>query len=1266
MKDQTDREASTSGDGEKAKGAEQQKVPFYKLFSFADKHDVALMTVGTTCAIVNGLSMPLMTLIFGQLINSFGSSDRSHVVAAVSKVSLKFIYLAFGSGLASFLQVSSWMVTGERQAARIRGLYLKTILRQDITFFDTETTTGEVIGRMSGDTILIQDAMGEKVGKFIQLLSTFFGGFAIAFSRGWLLSLVMLACLPLLVISGGVMSVFISKMSSRGQIAYAEAGNIVEQTVGAIRMVASFTGEKQAINKYNAAIHKAYASSIQQGFASGMGLGTVLVIIFSSYGLAIWYGSKLIIEKGYNGGVVINIIMSLMTGGMSLGQTSPCLNAFAAGQAAAYKMFETIKRKPLIDPYDMSGIVLGDIKGNIELKDIYFSYPARPNVHIFSGFSLQIPSGTTVALVGQSGSGKSTVISLVERFYDPHSGEVLIDGVNLKELQLRWIRGKIGLVSQEPILFATTIRENIAYGKENATNEEIRSAIELANAAKFIHKLPQGLDTMVGEHGTRLSGGQKQRIAIARAILKSPKILLLDEATSALDAESERIVQEALVRIMSNRTTVVVAHRLTTIRNADTIAVVHQGKILEQGTHSELTKDPDGAYSQLIRLQEGTQQTEVSPDKPDQSLDSIMSRSHSQRLSTRQSISRASSSGRHSFSLTFGIPGPIDLHETEIEEGEDTIDQKEKEDARRKVSIKRLAYLNMPEVPVLLLGSIAAAIHGVIFPVFGLLLSTAIKIFYEPPHELRKDSRFWALMFVVLGVISLVSVPVQQYFFGVAGCKLIQRIRSMTFEKVVHKEISWFDEAANSSGAVGARLSIDASNVRSLVGDALALMVQNIATLTAGLIIAFSANWRLALIVLVLLPLVGLQGYAQMKFVKGFSADAKLMYEEASQVANDAVGSIRTVASFCAEQKVMDLYQKKCEAPIKQGIRLGLVSGGGFGFSFIALYCTNAACFYFGSLLVQHGLATFGQVFKVFFALTISAVGISQTSAMAPDSNKAKDSTASIFEILDSKSKIDSSSEEGVTLASVNGDIDFKHVSFRYATRPDVQIFSDLCLSIPSGKTAALVGESGSGKSTIISLLERFYDPDSGHVLLDGVEIQKFRLSWLRQQMGLVSQEPILFNETIRDNIAYGKLGGASEDEIIAAANASNAHNFIAGLPEGYDTSVGERGVQLSGGQKQRIAIARAILKDPKILLLDEATSALDAESECVVQDALDRVMVNRTTVVVAHRLSTIRGADIIAVVKNGAIAEKGKHDELMKISDGAYASLVALHMNST
>ncbi|KAL5577101.1 hypothetical protein UlMin_018800 [Ulmus minor] len=1251
---------------------EDQKVPFYKLFVFADRLDIVLMIVGTFGAVSNGVSQPLMTLLFGNLVNSFGSADHSKVLHEVSKVSLKFVLLGIGTGIVSLLQVSCWMVTGERQATRIRGLYLKTILRQDIAFFDTETTTGEVIGRMSGDTILIQDAMGEKVGKFIQLVSTFVGGFVVAFVKGWQLTLVMLACIPAIVIAVGVMSIMISKMSSRQQIAYADAGNVVEQTVGAIRTVASFTGEKRAIEKYNTKLAIAYNVMTKQGLASGLGLGTIMLITFGTYGLAFWYGAKLVTEKGYDGGRVINVIFAVMVGGMSLGQASPNLNAFASGQAAAYKMFETIKRKPKIDAYDTVGTVLEDIRGEIELKDVYFRYPARPDVQIFSGFSLVVPSGTTAALVGQSGSGKSTVISLIERFYDPYAGEVLIDGVDLKKLQLRWIREKIGLVSQEPALFATTIKENIAYGKENATQEEIKTATELANAAKFINKLPEGLDTLVGEHGTQLSGGQKQRIAIARAILKNPIILLLDEATSALDSESERIVQEALERVMVNRTTVIVAHRLTTIKNADTIAVVHQGKIVEKGSHNNLISNPEGAYSQLVRLQEGKNEieeskaTDMARNRKSFDRDEGIGRSESQRLSMRRSISRGSSSSRRSYTFSFGLPGPIGIYGVE-EKGENSIrNEMISPEERQKISLKRLAYMNKPELPVLLFGSVAAVIQGVLYPIFSVVLSNSINMFYENHHKLRKDARLWALMFVGMGFIFFVASPVQNFLFGVAGGKLVQRIRSSTFEKVVHQEISWFDDPANSSGAVGARLSSDASTMKGLVGDALALMVQNLATIVAGLVIAFTANWILAFIILAVSPIIVFQGYLQSKFISGFSGDVKVMYEEASQVANDAVSGIRTVASFCSEKKVMDMYQKKCEGPLEQGIKVGLISGGGFGFSFFALYCIQAFCFYIGAVLVKHDKATFGEVFKVFFALTISAMAVSQGSAMAPDTNKARDSAASIFKILDSKPKIDSSSEEGITLPSVIGNIVLEHVSFRYPTRPNVEVFRDLCLSIPSGKTVALVGESGSGKSTVIGLIERFYDPLSGRVTLDGIEIHKFKLSWLRQQLGLVSQEPILFNETIRDNIAYGKGGDVTEEEIITATKSANAHNFISSLPHGYETSVGERGIQLSGGQKQRIAIARAILKNPKILLLDEATSALDAESERVVQEALDRVMLDRTTVVVAHRLSTIKGADIIAVVKNGVIAEKGRHDVLMKINDGAYASLVALHMSST
>ncbi|KAF9669200.1 hypothetical protein SADUNF_Sadunf14G0083100 [Salix dunnii] len=1251
-------EKSSGGRGDqqkpgKSKGDEETKtVPFIKLFSFADSTDILLMILGTIGAVGNGASFPIMSIFFGDLTNSFGQNQNSKevLVDLISKVSLQFVYLGLGSAVAAFLQVACWMVTGERQAARIRGTYLNTILKQDIAFFDKETNTGEVVGRMSGDTVLIQDAMGEKVGKFIQLVSTFIGGFIIAFIKGWLLTLVMLSSIPPLVIAGAGLAIVVARMASRGQTAYAKAAIVVEQTIGSIRTVASFTGERQALSNYKKFLATAYKSGVQEGFTSGFGLGIVMLLVFCSYALAVWFGGKMILEKGYSGGDVLNVIFAVLMGSMSLGQASPCLSSFAAGQAAAYKMFETINRKPEIDSSDTRGKILDDIGGDVELRDVYFTYPARPDEQIFAGFSLFIPSGTTAALVGQSGSGKSTVISLIERFYDPQAGEVLIDGTNLKEFQLKWIREKIGLVSQEPVLFASSIKDNIAYGKDRATTEEIKAAAELANAAKFIDKLPQGIDTMVGEHGTQVSGGQKQRIAIARAMLKDPRILLLDEATSALDTESERIVQEALDRIMVNRTTVIVAHRLSTVRNADMIAVIYRGKMVEKGSHSELLKDPEGAYSQLIRLQEINKESKLETEDPKKSDISSESRS-SQRISLKRSISRGSSSvgqsSRHSFSVSFGLPAGSNVTDKPTSELEASPQKQEAPD----VPISRLAYLNKPEVPVLIAGCIVAILNGLMFPVYSILLSSVMKTFYETPDELRKDSKFWSLIFMAVGLASFVVYPSQTYLFSVAGCKLIQRIRSMCFEKVVHMEVSWFDEPEHSSGEIGARLSADAATVRALVGDSLSLLVQNISSAIAGLVIAFTACWQLAFVVLVLVPLLGLNGFLQVKFMKGFSADAKKMYEEASQVANDAVGSIRTVASFCAEEKVMHLYRRKCEGPMRTGIRQGMISGTGFGVSFFLLYSVYATCFYVGAQLVQHGKATFPEVFRV-------GMGISQSSSFASDFSKAKGAAASIFAIIDRKSKIDPSDESGTTLHNVKGEIELRHISFKYPSRPDIEIFRDLSLAIHSGKAVALVGESGSGKSTVISLLQRFYDPDSGHITLDGIDIQSLQLKWLRHQMGLVSQEPVLFNETIRANIAYGKEGNATEAEILAASELANAHKFISSLQQGYDTVVGERGTHLSGGQKQRVAIARAMVKSPKILLLDEATSALDAESERVVQDALDRVMVSRTTVVVAHRLSTIKNADVIAVVKNGVIVEEGKHETLIHIKDGFYASL--------
>ncbi|XP_078435341.1 ABC transporter B family member 3-like isoform X2 [Wolffia australiana] len=1266
----------------------REAVPYRKLLSFADTTDVFLMVLGTIGAIANGLSMPIMLMLFGRLVDSFGSSTDKSVV---EKVSLQSLCLAIGSGVACFLQLTCWIITGERQAARIRNMYLKAILRQDIGFFDKDAATGEVVGRMSGDTVLIQEAIGEKVGKFIHLIASFIGGFAVALYRGWQLTLIMTCTIPPLVAAGSAVAVVIAKLATRGQAARVEASVVVEQTISAIRTVASFTGEKLALEKYRKSLRTPYQATCREGLAAGGGHGVVFGIMLFGYAAGISFGGKMILERGYTGGDVLTIIFSVLTASFFLGQALPCVSAFAAGKAAAYELYKTIKRTPEIDAYDERGLTLADLRGEIVLRAVSFSYPARPNEPILSSFSLMIPSGTTAALVGQSGSGKSTVISLIERFYDPQAGAVLIDGVDLRKLKLRWIRGKIGLVGQEPALFAASIRDNIAYGKDGATEDELRAAAELANAAKFIDEMPQGLDTMVGEHGAQLSGGQKQRIAIARAILKDPRILLLDEATSALDAESERVVQEALHRVMRGRTTVVVAHRLSTVQNADSIAVVQKGRIVEQGSHEALVKNPEGAYSQLIRLQESKAET-----RRNTSL-------------VRRSIS-GDFSHRYSGQLSVTLPSIMPVN--------DAVCGVEK--APPPPSLSRLAAINKPEIPILLLGAVSAAVAGVMMPLMGLILSNATKSFFKPPSMLRSDTRFWALMFIVLGLVSMVAYPSMTFLFAVAGARLINRVRMKAFERVVHMEAAWFDEECNSSGIIGARLSADANMVRGLVGDALALLAQNVATLFTGLVFAFVANWQLSLVLLALLPMIGLNGCLQVKFIKGFSADAKqsllsaivvtviginiiivfvnhplhhhkdhfelrsstvssshnhhitpiilttAAYDEASQVANDAVRGIRTVASFSAEEKMMELYKNKSESSIRAGLRQGLIGGVGFGFSVFLLFGTFSTIFYIGARFVREGKAQPIDVFQVMFALILTGVALSQSSGLAPDTSKASSATASVFAILDRESRIDSGILAGKMPERVQGTVEFRGVCFRYPTRPDIRILKDFCLTIKAGKTVALVGESGCGKSTAIALLQRFYDPDEGQILLDGEDLRNYQLAWLRRKMGLVGQEPVLFSGTIRENIAYGKEGQATESEIVAAAQAANAHNFISSLRQGYETEVGERGAQLSGGQKQRVAIARAIVKDPRILLLDEATSALDAESEFVVQEALDRVMVGRTTVIVAHRLSTVKGADLIAVIKNGVIVEKGRHHDLIGIPSGAYAALVALQSRAS
>ncbi|KAG1354245.1 ABC transporter B family member 2 [Cocos nucifera] len=1224
----------TDGEGEKV-----QKVPFFKLFSFADAWDYFLMALGSIGACVHGASVPVFFIFFGKLINIMGvaylfPTSMSHRVA---KYSLDFVYLGIVILFSSWIEVACWMHTGERQAAKMRQAYLRSMLDQDIGVFDTEASTGEVIAAITSDIIVVQDAISEKVGNFMHYISRFIGGFAIGFAHIWQIGLVTLSIVPLIAIAGGIYAYIATGLIARVRKSYVKAGEIAEEVIGNVRTVQAFVGEDKAVRAYRNALLKTYSYGKKGGLAKGLGLGSMHCVLFCSWALLVWYASIVVHKNIANGGESFTTMLNVVISGLSLGQAAPNLSTFLRARTAAYPIFKMIERNSVNKTSGKTGRTLPSVDGHIQFCNVCFSYPSRPDVLIFHGLNLDIPSGKIVALVGGSGSGKSTVISLIERFYEPLSGAILLDGHNIKELELKWLRQQIGLVNQEPALFATSIRENILYGKDDATLDEITHAAKLSEAITFINHLPDRYETQVGERGVQLSGGQKQRIAISRAILKNPSILLLDEATSALDAESEKSVQEALDRVMVGRTTVVVAHRLSTIRNADIIAVVQNRKVVETGTHEQLMSDPRSAYASLVQLQEASYQQQ----------------SYSESSGTARPLSIKYSRELSGRTTSFGGSFRSDKDSVSRFAPESNDSPKV-----RHVSVKRLYSMVGPDWIFGVFGTIGALVAGSQMPLFALGVTQALVSYYMGWETTQREIKKIAILFCCGAVLTVIFHVIEHLNFGIMGERLTLRVRENMFGAILRNEIGWFDDTNNTSAMLSSRLETDATLLRTIVVDRSTILLQNIGMIVTSLIIAFILNWRLTLVVLATYPLMVSGHISEKLFMQGYGGNLNKAYLKANMLAAEAVSNIRTVAAFCSEEKVIDLYANELKEPSRRSFRRGQGAGIFYGVSQFFLFASYALALWYGSVLMGKELASFKSVMKTFMVLIVTALAMGETLALAPDIIKGNQMVGSVFEVMDRKTEV--LGDVGEDVGRVEGVIEMRGVEFCYPSRPEVIIFRDFDLKVKAGKSMALVGTSGSGKSTVLALILRFYDPTAGKVLIDGKDIKKLRLKSLRKHIGLVQQEPALFATTIYDNILYGK-DGATEAEVIEAAKLANAHSFISALPEGYMTKVGERGVQLSGGQKQRVAIARAIIKDPAILLLDEATSALDVESERVVQQALDRVMKNRTTVMVAHRLSTIQNADIISVLQNGKIIEQGNHSTLVENKNGPYFKLISL-----
>lgn len=1332
-------------------------VPFLRLFACADGLDCVLMIVGSLAAAAHGAALVVYLHFIGKIINllSLHSSHSSQekLFHEFTKHALYIMYIAAGVFAAGWIEVSCWILTGERQTAVIRSKYVQVLLNQDMSFFDTYGNNGDIVSQVLSDVLLIQSALSEKVGNYVHNMATFFGGLAVGFINSWQIALVTLATGPFIVAAGGISNIFLHRLAENIQDAYAEAASIAEQAIAYARTLYAFTNETLAKYSYATSLQATLRYGIQITLVQGLGLGFTYGLAICSCALQLWYGRFLISHGKAKGGEVITALFAIILSGLGLNQAATNFYSFEQGRIAAYRLYEMISRSPA--SIDKEGKILAGVQGNIEFRNVYFSYLSRPDIPILSGFYLTVPAKKTVALVGRNGSGKSSIIPLMERFYDPTLGEVLLDGENIKNLQIEWLRNQIGLVTQEPALLSLSIKENIVYGRSTATFDQIEEAAKIAHAHTFISSLPNGYDTQIGSGGLVLTEEQKIKLAIARAVLCNPCILLLDEVTGALDFEAERGVQEALDILMLGRSTIIIARRLFLIRNADYIAVMEEGQLVEMGTHDELLT-ADGLYAELIRCEEAAKppkrtpvrsykeigtfqiqkdpsasQSNQEPSSPRMVKSPSLQRQHGghvlrhfetsyntqdspklQSPPSEKAIENgmpsnvpeksSSTNSQDSFEMCLPTLPRLDVHiQRQSSNNSDpespvspllTSDPKNERshsktfsrslshfdetnirdnDARDSQNFKppslwRLAQLSFPEWLYALLGSTGAAIFGSFNPLLAYILVQIADAYYGSPVEhIRHEVNKWCLVISCMGVVTVVANFLQHFYFGIMGEKMTERVRRMMFSAMLRNEVGWFDEEENSADALSMRLANDATFVRAAFSNRLSILIQDATAVIVALVIGMLLEWRLALVALGTLPLLTVSAIAQKMWLAGFSRGIQDMHKKASLVLEDAVRNIYTVVSFCAGDKVMELYKLQLKKILLHSFLRGQLSGLAFGASQFLLFACNALLLWYAAIAIKRNYVTLPTALKEYMIFSFATFALVEPFGLAPYILKRRKSLISVFGIIDRKPKIDSDDASGLKLPNIYGTIELKNVDFHYPTRPEVMVLSNFNLKVNGGQTVAVVGASGSGKSTIIALIERFYDPVAGQTFLDGKDLKSFNLRWLRNHMGLVQQEPVLFSTTIRENIIYARHN-ATEAEMKEAARIANAHHFISSLPHGYDTHVGMRGVDLTPGQKQRIAIARVVLKNAPILLLDEASSAIESESSRVVQEALDTlIMGNKTTILIAHRVAMMRHVDTIVVLNGGRIVEEGSHDSLIA-KNGLYLRLMQPHSHKS